>query len=207
VTSDKGKLGRIQLAQDSIASTKREADKQHTVSRSKLPTNLGKASHGNVVKILGAFMDQNVVSLAYEVMDLTLGQLRYQTGLEEKYISYICREVIHGLHYLHKELQVSQVDVSSENMFLNRAGDVKIANVGSYLIWGNRELKQDSDIRALGFMMMEIMEPETASAKPNVIVLMKPERVAFLKRKGKPLRKKSATQSPERHNMGQRVML
>jgi hypothetical protein len=56
-------------------------------------------------------------------------------------------------------------------------------------------------------MMMEIMEPETASAKPNVIVLMKPERVAFLKRKGKPLRKKSATQSPERHNMGQRVML
>jgi hypothetical protein len=52
-------------------------------------------------------------------------------------------------------------------------------------------------------MMMEIMEPETASAKPNVIVLMKPERVAFLKRKGKPLRKKSATQSPERHNMGQ----
>jgi hypothetical protein len=92
-------------------------------------------------------------------------------------------------------------------MFLNRAGDVKIANVGSYLIWGNRELKQDSDIRALGFMMMEIMEPETASAKPNVIVLMKPERVAFLKRKGKPLPKKSATQSPERHNMGQRVML
>jgi hypothetical protein len=92
VTSHKGKLGRIQLAQDSIASTKREADKQHTVSRSKLPTNLGKTSHGNVVKILGAFMDQDVVSLAYEVMDLTLGQLRYQTGLEEKYISYICRE-------------------------------------------------------------------------------------------------------------------
>jgi hypothetical protein len=50
------------------------------------------------------------------------------------------------------------------------------ANVGSYLLWGNPESKQVPDIRALGFTMMEIMEPETASAKPNVIVLMKPER-------------------------------
>jgi hypothetical protein len=92
VTSDKGKLGGIQFAQDSIVSTERVADKQYTVSRNKLPINLGKTSHGNVVKILAAFMDQNVVSLAYEDMDLTLGQLRYQTELEEKYISYICRE-------------------------------------------------------------------------------------------------------------------
>jgi hypothetical protein len=81
-----------QLAEDHIVSNKRAADKQRTMPRRKLPTDLGKTSHGNVVKILAAFMDQNVVSFAYEVMDLTLGQLRYQTELEEKYISYICRE-------------------------------------------------------------------------------------------------------------------
>jgi hypothetical protein len=53
---------------------------------------------------------------------------------------------------------------------------VEPANVGLYLIERNGESKQDSDIRGLGFMMMNIMEPESASVQPNVIVLMRPER-------------------------------
>lgn len=48
-------------------------------------------------------------------------------------------------------------------------------NVGSYML----ELNQVSALEttsSLGFMMMELMEPETASGKPNMIVLMRPER-------------------------------
>jgi hypothetical protein len=92
VISDKGKPGKTYLAQGSIVSTKRVAVKQLTVARRSLTTSLRRTSHGKVVNLLAAFVDGNVVSLAYEVMDITLGELRRQTELEEKYISYISRE-------------------------------------------------------------------------------------------------------------------
>ncbi|KAL4780124.1 kinase-like domain-containing protein [Aspergillus varians] len=175
IISNKGKFG-TRLAQDSSALPKIVAVKQHTIAARSLTINLRRTCHANLVNLLTAFIDENVVFLAYEAMDITLGQLRNQVELEEKYISYICREVLHGLQYFHNELQVCQVDISLNNIFLTQAGDVKIANVGSCLLRRNRERRPGDDIRALGFMMMEIMEPDTASAKPNVIVLMRPER-------------------------------
>jgi serine/threonine protein kinase len=92
VIRDKGKPGKTYLAQDSVVSIKRLAVKQLRVARKSLTANLQRTSHGNVVNLLAAFVDGNVVSLAYEVMDITLGELRRQTELEEKYISYISRE-------------------------------------------------------------------------------------------------------------------
>jgi hypothetical protein len=93
MTDDEGKPRKTYVSQDSIRSAKRVAVKQLTVARSSLTTNLRRTSHGNVVNLLAAFVDGNVISLAYEVIDIPFGELRRQTQLEEKYISYMSREV------------------------------------------------------------------------------------------------------------------
>jgi hypothetical protein len=74
--SDKRKPGKTYLAQGSIVLTKRVAVKQLTVARRSLTTSLQRTSYRKVVNLLAAFIDRNVVSLAYKVMDIILGELQ-----------------------------------------------------------------------------------------------------------------------------------
>ncbi|GFR43084.1 hypothetical protein Agub_g4091 [Astrephomene gubernaculifera] len=51
-------------------------------------------------------------------------------GLPEPVIAHIARQLVAGLHYLHKELKVVHRDIKPSNLLLNSAGEVKISDFG-----------------------------------------------------------------------------
>ncbi|RAQ76853.1 hypothetical protein COH21_008696 [Aspergillus flavus] len=166
--------GKLWLVQDKLTSRQIFTIKQQRLTDKTITNRLIKTSHVNLVNLQAAFLENHVISFVYDTTRISLAQLRKNMDLEEKYISYICREVLHGLRYFHRELGICCLGMSLDHILLTQAGGIKIGNVGSYMLRNNQGMECD-DVRSLGFIMMEIMEPETASSKPNVIVLMKPE--------------------------------
>ncbi|KXZ51148.1 hypothetical protein GPECTOR_13g635 [Gonium pectorale] len=51
-------------------------------------------------------------------------------GLPEPVIAHLARQLVAGLHYLHKELKVVHRDIKPSNLLLNGAGEVKISDFG-----------------------------------------------------------------------------
>lgn len=54
---------------------------------------LRKTSHANVVNLLDAFLDRDIFYFAYELMEVSLGELSSCMLLGETHISFICKEV------------------------------------------------------------------------------------------------------------------
>lgn len=53
----------------------------------------------------------------------------YGKMIEERVITYIIREILKGLHSIHKRRQVHR-DLKSDNILINRKGDIKIGDFG-----------------------------------------------------------------------------
>ncbi|KAL9631870.1 MAG: hypothetical protein Q9164_005656 [Protoblastenia rupestris] len=136
-----------------------------------------------IVNIHDMYAENGDVVFVYEQMDVSL---RHMTGilqdrpLKAFQIAAICREVsanvdqfgayhahgrqvVIGLLHMHEELGLAHGALSCSTILLNLNGRVKVANVGDSFI-EKRQLNPDSernDIRSLGAIMMELMEPTT----------------------------------------------
>lgn len=53
----------------------------------------------------------------------------YFTKIDEDVIAYICREILLGLDFMHKKNKVHR-DLKSDNILVNKEGDIKIADFG-----------------------------------------------------------------------------
>ncbi|EEP83050.1 predicted protein [Uncinocarpus reesii 1704] len=104
-----------------------------------------KTAHTNLVNLRDAFIDRDIVYLAYERMDLPLEQLHSDVRLEEGHIATVCREVVQP----HGEI--------GSSMLAQQCG------------------MERRDIKSVGWIMTEIMEPQTADLDPETIHLEKPE--------------------------------
>ena len=49
--------------------------------------------------------------------------------MSEPVIAYVCKEILLGLEFIHKNNQIHR-DLKSDNILLNKNGDVKIADFG-----------------------------------------------------------------------------
>lgn len=88
------------------------------------------AVHANIVACLGYFVASPHVYIVQELMEL--GTLRQLVGrrLPEKVLSYIMREMLSGLQFLHHTLKLIHRDLKPENILINRRGEVKISDFG-----------------------------------------------------------------------------
>ena len=85
------------------------------------PRHLGFLENGAIV-IMMEFMDGGSLATAFKGCGAS--------GVPERYIAEIARQVLLGLRYLHSELRVIHRDIKPSNLLLNARGEVKIADFG-----------------------------------------------------------------------------
>jgi serine/threonine-protein kinase 24/25/MST4 len=87
--------------------------------------------HENVIRYFEVFLYESYIWVILEDCRSTLNDLiRSQAGfIPEKHMSFICKEVLKGLEYLHSEGRVHR-DVRSRNVILMASGNVKLGDFG-----------------------------------------------------------------------------
>ncbi|KAJ6076843.1 hypothetical protein N7499_008824 [Penicillium canescens] len=115
-------------------------------------------SHPNVVNLLDAFEQSRILYLAYELMDLSLEQLQSGIQLKESDLAFICKELLHGLWYIHRDLGVCHTALTYDNVFISSQGRVKIANIAACLLERHQGSEQ-FDIKSIGIMICKVLEP------------------------------------------------
>lgn len=134
----------------------------------------------NVVSIRETYFENDDLVVIYERMDVSL---RHVTGVlqgpfKPSQIAAICKQLVAGLSYIHEKILLCHGDLSCGTILLNLDGMVKIANIGESFIRNiviTAESKRD-DVRSLGFVMMELMEPTTYILSPHSTELRNPEK-------------------------------
>ncbi|KAL8219872.1 UNVERIFIED_CONTAM: hypothetical protein K2H54_035286 [Gekko kuhli] len=87
--------------------------------------------HQNIVAYFGSYLQFNKLWICMEFCGGGSLQDIYQvTGpLSELQIAYVCREMLQGLSYLHKQGKIHR-DIKGANVLLNDRGEVKLADFG-----------------------------------------------------------------------------
>ncbi|KAI9673510.1 MAG: hypothetical protein M1822_009937 [Bathelium mastoideum] len=149
----------------------------------------GRKSHANLVAMVDVFEHDDYISVAYEHMIMSLTALRASplSLFHETEIAFICkqeshpysllastndRQILNGIVFIHKELQLAHGDVSCDNVLLSRQGEIKIgkcqpgdllqalrllANIGQSLL--ERRTDKDQDLKQLGGILLKLLEP------------------------------------------------
>jgi serine/threonine protein kinase len=105
--------------------------------------------------------------MSLELMDETIFSLLNRTDLNESQISYVVKEVLKGVEYLHSHHRLHR-DIKSDNILFNYKGDIKISDFGfSTQITSDAVLK-NTLIGTPSWMAPEIIDGEGYSSKVDV---------------------------------------
>lgn len=88
--------------------------------------------HKNIVRYFETFKYMNCLFMVIECMNGgALTEIIYQNfkTIPEDIISYILREIIQGLNFIHSQNQAHR-DLKSDNILVNKNGEVKVADFG-----------------------------------------------------------------------------
>lgn len=144
------------------------------------------SKHENIVEYIGSYIHEKMLWVAMEYMDegcLTGILDLFPCGIRmtEAEISYVIRENLKGLAYLHSMHRIHR-DIKSDNILLNSKGEVKIADFGYAAQLTKQKTKRATivgtpywmapelirgleydhkvDVWSLGIMIMEMAEGE-----------------------------------------------
>lgn len=101
-------------------------------------------------------------------------------------------QVLNGIQYIHRDLKILHGSIAAANIMVTRAGCIKIgptsfnltdsmlrssaANVGQSMLEAVSSVgNEQKDIRALGLLMIRLMELGTSLESPDLLELKKPE--------------------------------
>ncbi|KAJ5461027.1 uncharacterized protein N7458_002579 [Penicillium daleae] len=96
------------------------------------------AFHPNIIGLVEAFYDEGVVYLTYNYSGLVVSLAQVVSTptvkVNELEIATICWDVLRGLEYLHKTLDMGHGNIDSSNIVLFADGTIKIANIGDSML-------------------------------------------------------------------------
>ncbi|KAI9773398.1 MAG: hypothetical protein M1840_007613 [Geoglossum simile] len=144
----------------------------------KVPERIKIIPHTNVVHLQEVFSDGPCLYMIYELMFASLAdiQLNPYGDLGELEIATICKEILRGIKYIHKELDMVHGKIDSDHILLSLEGAIKIAGIGERMICLPSSSNKEQDIQALGLIMLELMEPGTGLMQPRSITLTDPQK-------------------------------
>lgn len=88
-------------------------------------------SHTNIVRFVASFFHEGSIYLVCDLMSTSLANVLSVSTLPLDEVATVCRGVITGLCYLHKDLMISHGDINSENILLSKSGEVKLGKFTS----------------------------------------------------------------------------
>ncbi|KAJ5741085.1 hypothetical protein N7493_000957 [Penicillium malachiteum] len=153
-----GRPGKTCLAYSTDSLGTVVAMKEYKTSGIDQTCHLQMIDHPNIVNLMDAFEESRVLYLVYEIMEVSLEQLQAGIQLKESDLSFICREVLNGLWYIHRDLGVCHTTLTYDNIFISSKGDVKIANIANCLLERHKGSEQ-LDIRCVGTIVSKILQP------------------------------------------------
>ncbi|XP_039164670.1 mitogen-activated protein kinase kinase 2-like [Eucalyptus grandis] len=110
-----------------------------------------------VVVCYQSFYDNGTVSIILEYMDggSLVDFLRKVKTIPEPFLAVICKQVLKGLLYLHREKHIIHRDLKPSNLLINHRGEIKITDFGVSAIMAS------TSARALTFVgTYNYMSPE-----------------------------------------------
>lgn len=164
------------------------------------------AFHANILKYHASYWYNGYIWIVIEKFDCTLYQLLTSRAgfIPEKFMAYICKEVLKGLIYLHNNGRIHR-DIKSKNVILSENGDVKLGDFGysaqvsetitlstanpSWMapeLLLNENYNETVDIWSLGILLFEMAEgkpPYIDNNPANVIQRILNDPVPRLKNK------------------------
>lgn len=136
------------------------------------------SANSNILKYYEAYLYENYIWIILEDCRTSLNFLiMSQAGfIPEKHMSYICKEVLKGLEYLHSSGRIHR-DIKSRNVILFDNGEVKLGDFGysaqvneedsisnynpSWMapeLISGKQYNESVDVWALGILLLELAE-------------------------------------------------
>ncbi|OAT07643.1 serine/threonine protein kinase [Blastomyces gilchristii SLH14081] len=128
-------------------------------------------SQKNIVDLREAFYDNGSIFLFYEMMDVSLAQIfgAPHRGLRHYEVAAFCKEVLEGLAYLHTQLKMAHGSLTADSILLSAKGDIKIADIGGCLLKRMGSDMSQGDVRSLGAIIIQCLEPDTALRRGDLL--------------------------------------
>ncbi|KAL2049561.1 hypothetical protein ABVK25_010140 [Lepraria finkii] len=154
------------------------AIRETKIAKSSCVESLAGCLHENIVSLFGAYIDNETIFFVYECMDVTLAEIQSTPygGLASYQIAVVCKEVLKGIQHIHTELKILHGSINTNSIMVDRDGNVKLANIGPSMLRGAvSSHHEQEDLRALGLLMVQLMELDTSLQAPDSLELKNPD--------------------------------
>ncbi|CAL9102047.1 unnamed protein product [Musa textilis] len=123
-----------------------------------------------VVLCYQCFYDNGVISIVLEYMDggSLADFLKNVKTIPEAYLAAICKQVLHGLTYLHHEKHIIHRDLKPSNILINHSGEVKISDFGVSAIIASSSGQRDTFTGTCNYMSPERITGEKHGHKSDI---------------------------------------
>ncbi|GAV72980.1 Pkinase domain-containing protein [Cephalotus follicularis] len=123
-----------------------------------------------VVVCYQSFYDNGAVSIILEYMDggSLADFLKKVKTIPEPYLAAICKQVLKGLLYLHREKHIIHRDLKPSNLLVNHRGEVKITDFGVSAIMASTSGQANTFVGTYNYMSPERISGGTYGYKSDI---------------------------------------
>lgn len=127
-------------------------------------------SNKNIINYHTSYFYKNCLFMFIEYMDGgSLTEIIYQNmkKIDNNVISYILKEILQGLQPLHEHKQIHR-DLKSDNILINKKGEVKVADFGFAIQLTKEKKNRKSVVGTPAWMAPELIKKENYNEKVDV---------------------------------------
>ncbi|KAH8695673.1 kinase-like domain-containing protein [Talaromyces proteolyticus] len=121
---------------------------------------LQKTSHQNLVNLMDICATEEAVYFTYERPGISLKDLNKYSRLvfDRITVATICREILHGLIYIHDVLKIGHGELNCDNVFINQDGRVQIGGIGESMLKETNKNVLSHDVQAVCDIAFDLLD-------------------------------------------------